>query len=199
MKKIVLVPALLLASTLMLTGCGILGAPTPTKPDTTSTQEPALSPEPTEPSVDPNAPEANSDGIVTLTPDQVIPADEFTKSTPAGTWNVASSLPKGFPSGVPAYSGRLIKNEFTAFTTGDGLEAYGAMFWGSYAEVDVLLSEFEAQGYRIDGDVDDGKKRVISVESPDRRVTITATESAVDTLDGGLLDPTFNYTIVITG
>jgi hypothetical protein len=143
------------------------------------------------------APFPATDGatIVTLTPDEAKPLDEYRMSTPYESFQVGYGLPNGFPAGLPAYKDMWIKASMVGFINGDDRESYTLMFVGSYADLDALLPEFEEQGFALVSDNRDDTKRAIIVESAAHRVIITATESSVSS--GEPQDPSYTYTIVV--
>lgn len=198
MKKSLTLAAVLLSASIMLSGCGILSErPQPIDPGVTSPTESPTPGNTVEPSTSPsNAP--ISEGIVVLTPDEVVPIDAFVRSTPAGSWPVGAGLPNGFPSGVPAFNNRWIKNNFIEYTDGTtGNTAYSVMFWGDYNDLDALVKAFSASGYRIDTDEIIEQRRLIVVESPTRKVVITATESAKNPGEDELIDPAYSYALIL--
>ena len=132
---------------------------------------------------------------MTLTPEQVTPLESYTPSTPYGSFQMGAGLPAGYPAGIPAYANTWVKSSMVGFTNSDNRQAYTLMFVGSYADVDALLPEFEAQGFVQVSDDRDDTKRAIVLESSAYRVIITATESAESSDEP--LDPSFSYAITV--
>lgn len=183
-----------LAIALSISGCALLAVPADPQGGSAN---PTATPRATAGASTPGSTEPipADGGIVTLTPEQVTPLEVFTRSSPNGTFPVGSGLPDGYPAGVPAFTNRWVEDNFLTFTTGEGLEAFGVMFAGSYADIDDLLVEFDAQGYRVGEDSSNATRRLVTLENETYRVTITATESAES--GDTVLDPSFSYTIVL--
>jgi hypothetical protein len=179
------------AVSLSLASCALLpvsqpvapvATPSAAAPDAGDAQEPAPS----------NA----ESRVVVLSDDDVTDVVKFTRSEPAGSWPVGPGTPPGFPAGVPLYSDRWVDKSVGEFTTSAGLPAYYVTFWGGYAELDKLSVRFLELGYEMDQQQDD-TKRAIVYENDRYRVTITATESAVDPQTQEAIDPAYDYTIVV--
>lgn len=177
--------AIALVVVLALSGCWLLPSPSPV----VSGQGVQPSPAPTQSGPPPEA------GIVTLTPDQVLPEDVYTRSEPYGSFPMGLDLPRGFPAGVPAFSNRWVKSNFFSFTNSEGRLNYSAMFVGGYDDVDALLAEFARQGWSDEGSDELPTRRAYIVQNESYRVVITATESATN--QGDPIDPTYSYTIVV--
>lgn len=132
--------------------------------------------------------------IVVLNDDGVTDVVKFTRSEPAGSWPIGPGTPPGFPAGVPVYPDRWIDKSVGEFTTGAKLPAYYVMFWGGYDDLDELSVRFLELGYEKDQRQDD-TKRVITYENDRYRVTINATESAIDPQSQEPIDPSYTYTV----
>ncbi len=127
--------------------------------------------------------------------DDVDEVVRFTRSEPAGSWPIGPDTPPGFPAGIPLYLDRWIDKSIGEFSTGSGLPGYYVMFWGGYAELDALSVRFLELGYEKE-QREDETKRVIIYENHRYRVTINATESAVDPQTRELIAPSYTYTVV---
>ncbi|MCU1410274.1 MAG: hypothetical protein JWR04_981 [Rhodoglobus sp.] len=174
-----------LVAVLALSGCSLLPAPGPVVTPETST--------PTAEAVQ-DGPPLDSE-IVTLTPEQVLPEDVYTRSEPNGSFPMGADLPRGFPAGVPAFANRWVKSNFLSFVNSDGRKSYSAMFVGGYDDVDALLAEFARQGWSEEGSDELPTRRVYIVQNAAYRVIITASESAQS--QGEPIDPAYSYTIVV--
>lgn len=193
MRPIQLRPVHLIAPVLvlaLLSGCSLLPTPSRPSPTAESTGNPDVPSGPTP--VESAPPPA---GIVTLTPEQVVAEDVYTRSEPNGSFPVGLDLPRGFPAGVPAFTNRWVKASFFSFDNSNGGTSYSAMFVGGYDDVDALRAEFARQGWSDEGAEELPTRRVYILENQTYRVIITATDSA--TTQGEPIDPTYSYTIVV--
>lgn len=150
-------------------------------------------PSPTASLADETAPSQADPRIVVLADDEVTPLPTWERSTPAGTWEVGPGVPPGFPAGVPVFPDRWIKNNQLEFDSG-GRSGYSSMFWGDYADVEQLVLRLGELGFDVERQQDE-TKQVVVADSDRYRVVITATESAQNPGEAGLLDP--SYTIVV--
>lgn len=186
----VLTSAVAVTASLSLASCALLPVSQPVTPVATPS---AAAPDAGE---EPDAAPDAEPRIVVLNDDDVTHVVKFTRSEPAGSWPVGPGTPPGFPAGVPLYSDRWVDKSVGEFTTSAGLPAYYVTFWGGYAELDKLSVRFLELGYEMDQQQDD-TKRAIVYENDRYRVTITATESAVDPQTQEAIDPAYDYTIVV--
>lgn len=186
----ILATAVALAVALMLAGCALLPVP--------GSGVPAATPAPsatTTPDAGEEAPSKADPDILVLSDDDVSEVVEYTPSEPAGSFQIGPGVPPGFPAGVPVYTERWIKNNVAEGTTSAGLPYYSAMFWGDYADLDELSVHFRELGFDEEQKQDD-TKRIIIYQNDRYRVTVNATESAVDPQTQELVDPAYSVLIV---
>lgn len=96
-----------------------------------------------------------------LTPEEAPPFSEYQPSSPAGTFQVGTGFPQGFPSGVPVQKDAHLRGALWQFDD----QEYQFMFAGDEAVFNLLLDQYAFAGWELVSEEELGGARIVKMKN----------------------------------